>query len=453
MDKKTISRLRRKFTRNVMLALIAVMAVLAGLIFLVNLSVTRNQIRDTMDYIAERSGEIQDVQILYQAEGDSADSAPVPSITGPDAFSGVLRREGYNVQEFFRDVFGAEDSEADSADNIENSYYLPYFVVLYDAEGTVIEVKSNHMEGLTAEEAVSLSDWALTSFLKLDQYGNYYYQVRSTDDGGQMVIFLNAESQVQSTSRLLYSALIMTGLAACVMLFFVWIFSMRAIAPFIRNADLQQQFITNASHELKTPLAVVKANTEMQEILTGENEWTQSTLRQVDRMNVLIQNLVSITRSQENNAPERSEMDISAVVREIADTYLPVAQQSGKLLETETPAQVRMTASDAEIRQLTTLLLDNAVKYCDENGTIRVRLSQKGRETILSVSNSFAEGKNVDYGRYFERFYRGEESHTIEGQSGFGIGLSIAESIAASYRGSIRAEWKDGDIRFICTLK
>lgn len=454
MDKKTISRLRRRFTRNAMLAMIAVMAVLAGLIFAVNLIVTRNQIKDTMDYIADNNGELQDAQILSVPESDASGESAGPALTSPDGtFSGTLRRDVYNVQEFFREVFGTDDEADGESVGLEDNYYLPYFLVVYDADGTVVSIKANHMEGLTAEEAVSLSDWALTSLLKLDQYGNYYYQVRSLEDGGQMVIFLNAESQVQSTSRLLYSSLILTGLASVVMLFFIWFSSMRAIAPFIRNAELQQQFITNASHELKTPLAVIKANTEMQEILTGENEWSESTLRQIDRMNALIQNLVAITHAQESNPPERTDMDIVPVIHEIIDSYLPVAQQSGKLLEAELPEAARMNATDAELRQLATLLLDNAVKYCDEGGSIRMSLRQKGRDTTLTVSNTFAEGKGVDYSRYFERFYRGDESHTIEGKSGFGIGLSIAESLVKSYHGTIRAEWKDGTIRFICLLR
>ena len=454
MDKKTISRLRRKFTLNAMLALVGAMAILVALIFAVNLVVTRNQIRDTMDYIAENNGELQDVQILSLPESDDSGESSGPSLSAPNGtFSETLRRDAYNMQEFFRDFFGTEDAEDSAAVSLEDNYYLPYFVVIYDEEGTVTSIKANHMEGLTADEAVSLSDWARTNLLKLDQYGNYYYQVRSLDDGGQMVIFLNAESQVQSTSRLLYSSLIITGVAALFTLFFIWFFSMRAIEPLIRNAEMQQQFITNASHELKTPLAVIKANTEMQEILTGENEWSASTLRQIDRMNALIQNLVAITRAQENGTPERTQMDLIPVIREVIDSYRPVAQQSGKLLETVLPDNARMQASDAEIRQLATLLLDNAVKYCDDGGSICVRLHQKGRETTLTVSNSFAEGKGVDYSRYFERFYRGDESHPIEGQSGFGIGLSIAENLVKSYRGSIRAEWKDGVISFVCVLK
>ena len=454
MDQQTIRKLRHKFMINSMLTLVLVMAVSAGLIFVVNLVVTRNQIRETMDYIAESNGEIQDAQVLYWGDGSEFSSGAQAAAPGRN---GMLDRSTYDFNEFIRDVTGlrGQDGETQEADGsgIEESYYIPYFAVSYRADGTVEWIKMNHMEGLTLEEATGLADYALRRLWKLGQYGDYYYNVRTQDDGSQMVIYLNSSSQVNFTSQLLYSALILTLFGAVVVFLFVWFFSTRAVGPLIRGAELQQQFITNASHELKTPLAVIKANTEMEEMISGESEWTASTLRQVDRMNALIQNLVTITRAQENDKAVREEMDVSVPVKETAETYLPVAQQDGKLLEQEIPEGIRMKASDAEIRQLTTLLLDNAIKYCDEGGTICVRLSRKGKETTLCVSNSFAEGMDVDYSRFFERFYRGDEAHTVEGTSGFGIGLSIAQSLTESYSGSIRAEWKDGVVAFICVLK
>ena len=454
MDQQTIRKLRHKFMINSMLTLVIVMGVSAGLIFAINLIVTRNQIRETMDYIAQSDGEIQDARTLYLGDGSEFSSGAQAAVPGRNGMSG---RGTYDFHEFLQDMIGMpgqdEEAEGTEGSDIEESYYIPYFAVSYREEGTVEWIKVNHMEGLTAGEATELADYALSRLWELGQYGNYYYNVRTLDDGSKMVIYLDSSSQVNFTTQLFYSAMILTVFGAAVLFIFVWLFSTRAVGPLVRGAELQQQFITNASHELKTPLAVIKANTEMEEMTSGESEWTASTLRQVDRMNALIQNLVMITRAQENEKSVREEMDISAAVKETAETYLPVAQQDGKLLEQEIPEGIRMKASDAEIRQLATLLLDNAIKYCDEGGTIRVSLARKGKETVLCVRNSFAEGQNVDYSRFFERFYRGNEAHTVEGSSGFGIGLSIAQNLVESYHGTIRAEWTDGMISFICTLK
>ena len=111
-----------------------------------------------------------------------------------------------------------------------------------------------------------------------------------------------------------------------------------------------------------------------------------------------------------------------------------------------------MEAEPNQISQLTALLVDNAIKYCDDGGEITVELSQKGRYIRLIVSNSYAEGANQDYRRFFDRFYREDEAHT-QGRGGYGIGLSIAEGLMEQYRGSIDVSWKDGVISFTCTFK
>jgi signal transduction histidine kinase len=230
--------------------------------------------------------------------------------------------------------------------------------------------------------------------------------------------------------------------------------------------EKQKQFITNASHELKTPLAVIKANTELQEIMDGETEWTQSTLRQVDRMNGLIANLLQIARAQEKSDGELSQVDIAATISETADTFIPVAESEGKRLEKKIPDSLVIRSNDSSIRQLTTLLIDNAIKYCDDGGTIRVGLEQSRRGAALTVSNDYAEGASVDYSRFFERFYRQDEARTISAETvsekaadgsqkstnrnGYGIGLSIAESLVKSLKGTIDVSWSDGRILFTC---
>ena len=134
----------------------------------------------------------------------------------------------------------------------------------------------------------------------------------------------------------------------------------------MENMEKQKQFITNASHELKTPLAVIKANTEMQEMMDGESEWSQSTLRQVDRMTGLIGNLVQIVRAQEMTDGELAPTDVALAVSETVDSFAPVAVSEGKKLEKEVPDSLVIRSNDSSMRQLTSLLVDNAIKYCDD---------------------------------------------------------------------------------------
>ncbi len=491
MSEEAIRKLKLKFIIYAMLSLSIVMFLMGGMIYVTNLLVSRNEIRATMQYIIRHEGNIQDAVILYDTQAEeksdsqdpgqsaeegnlSSDRTHAEKAGNNDVAAGnnagqhtelkerlekmnqSFRENPYDIHEFLGDVFGTGNGD-DVLASEDDSFSTRFFAVIYDEDGTVSQVKANHISSLTAEDARTLGDYARNKLFHFGQYGKYYYQVQDLEDGRGIVIFLDATNQIHSTVRLFYSALLLIAFGICIAFLFVRIFSGKAIAPEIRNAELQKQFITNASHELKTPLAVIRANTEMQEILGGENEWTQSTLRQVDRLSGLIQNLVVITRAQEKETEERIAVNAAALIRDTAKTYQPVALQEGKTMDIDLPETLTMKAVDSEIRQLTTLLIDNAIKYCDPKGSIRVQAGQKGRETWLVVSNSYREGKDVDYSRFFERFYRQNEAHTIgeekDQKSGYGIGLSIAENLVKKYNGTIKADWRDGVIYFTCTLR
>lgn len=458
MSEEAIRRLRLKFILYAMLSLTLVMFLMAGLIYITNLVVSQNEVRETMQYIIAREGEIQDAETIYEApkneSQETGEENPQEKKRKFQLLDQSIGAKPYDIGTFLGDIFGSgTGADAGNADPDE-TYATRFFAVLYAEDGTVESVKANHISSLTPQEAETLGSYAKDHrLIHFGQYGKYYFQLSDLPENRSIVVFLDSTNQIHATSRLLYSAMMLIVFGIAVTFLFVRIFSNKAIAPEIRNAELQKEFITNASHELKTPLAVIRANTEMQEILGGENEWTQSTLRQVDRMNGLIQNLVMITRAQEKENEERTAVNVADLIRDTVKSYRPVAQQEGKTLEEELPEMLNMKAVDSEIRQLTTLLLDNAIKYCDENGSIRVTAGQKGKETWLVVSNSYAEGKDVDYSRFFERFYRQNEAHTIDGKGGYGIGLSIAEKLVKKYNGTIRADWKDGVISFACTLR
>ena len=147
-----------------------------------------------------------------------------------------------------------------------------------------------------------------------------------------------------------------------------------------------------------------------------------------------------------------SEIDISEVTSDTANEFRVMAESSGIAFEKQIEDGLKIVAEESKIRQLVMILLDNAVKYCDENGKIVICLGGLRRNRIrLTVSNSYAAGSDIDCSRFFDRFYRRDESHNID-TGGYGIGLSIAESICANMGGKIRAEWKDGVISFICEL-
>ena len=338
----------------------------------------------------------------------------------------------------------------------EASYGLRFFTVSFDKKGNVTNIDLSHVNLIGEEEAIAISEVAADpdKYVGLSQYENYMFKEEPTENGS-MVVFLDCSFQLENVNKVTTNTLILTVLALVVAFIAVFAFSKRAIKPEIENANRQQKFMTNASHELKTPIAVIRANTELTEMLSGETEWTQSTLKQVDRLEGLVRDLMTIVRGEERESAEQqlSDVDVAAVVGKAVDSFKGMAQQNGKNLETALADGVKLRGSEASIEQLTCLLVDNAIKYCDEGGAIDVNLSPAriGRGCTLSVTNDYAEGADVDYRRFFDRFYRADESH--ENQQGYGIGLSVAESICEHYHGSIKASWKAGKITFTCVLK
>lgn len=446
MNEQGIRKLRNKFIQSALITLTLVMFLMGTLIYIANLTITRQSIHRILNFIVENDGELEGTKTETVKNPVSSGSSETAQEQGGHS----LDSDDYSVVRFLYEIFGTETIE-----KVRDKYETRYFAVLYDPKGNVTVVKNNLVDSVTQEEAETYGRIALEKERSFGRSGTYYYQVERRDDGSCIVVYLDSTLQVEAMNRLLYSALLLIGFGMILASVFVTVFANRAIRPEVENAELQKRFITNASHELKTPLAVIKANTEMQEILDGESEWTRSTLRQVERLTGLIQNLVMITRAQEQEDREEfADTDVSAVVQETADTFRPVAIQEGKTLTCETPDDLHMEAAASQIRQLTSLLVDNAIKYCDDKGEVKVRVYAVRKGIQLQVSNPYADGKNVDYSRFFERFYREDQSHHADSEKGgYGIGLSIAESLVEQYHGSIQASWKDGVICFTCLLK
>ena len=409
-----------------MLSIAAVVLFISGFINAANLISTRRQIREVLTYICDNNGDLtQGTEGPPENETEDIDLS-LFSVFGHGLISANLYPE-------FR-------------------YATRYFTVLFDEDDEVASVKTGHISAVAKEQAEELARKVRGRFLSFGNYSVYYYMVRENEDGTAIVAFLDCTAQVAVNLRVLYASLIICFGGMLLVFWPVWHFSNWAIQPELRAVSRQKQFITNASHELKTPLAVIRANTEVLEMIEGENEWTTSTMRQVDRMSGLIGNLVQIARAEERADKSRmTSLPLSRCVAETADTFEPVATSDSKKLVREIADDVTIIADEGAMRQLVSLLIDNAIKYCDEGGTVTVRLDRKGKFARLTVSNDFKAGAGVDYSRFFERFYRQDKSHNTE-KGGYGIGLSIAESIVRQYDGTIGVSWSNGVISFTCQI-
>jgi signal transduction histidine kinase len=456
MTEHEIKRIRNRFIMTSTLTLFCVMLIMGGFIYLFGTITIRNEAQQIMRYIAENDGDLPKPDAIQNNDEESQGSDTDSGDEHDNSFTETMEWSLYSI-------FGV----GDFFDETPDSYYTTrYFAVLFDENEMVSVIKTSHIAYIDEEQAEEYARIALDRPFRFGNFGRYYYYCADRESGGTIVVYLDRTEQLSLMRRVLISVLSILGFGTFLSFFIMRLLSKGFVRTEMENVEKQKQFITNASHELKTPLAVIKANTEMQEMMDGESEWSQSTLRQVDRMTGLIGNLVQIARAQEMTDGELAPTDIAAAVSETADSFAPVAASDGKKLEKEIPDSLVIKSSDSSMRQLTSLLVDNAIKYCDDGGTIKVELTRSRRGAVLTVSNDYAEGANVDYTRFFERFYRQDEAHTIlagtaagssegssgerTGKSGYGIGLSIAESLVKSMKGSIDVSWDKGRILFTC---
>lgn len=349
--------------------------------------------------------------------------------------------------------------ELGSRTSIDSIFQYRYFSVTVNASDEVTLVNTDNISDLTDEQ---ITDYAQTIKESKDESGEFYYQNHtyayqvSQKDKKTLIVVLDATNQLKDNETLVTLSLWMSGVSFVFFLTIVTILSGKVIEPFVRNYEKQRRFITNAGHELKTPLAIISANNELVELMNGESEWTKSTSDQVKRLTDLINGLVSLARLEEQEHVELvlSDLDFSAIAEDAAEDFKGPVIRDGKKFIMEIQPDIHVKAEEKSLFELVTILVDNANKYCDPEGTVTVRLDSVGRtrkRARLAISNTYREGKNVDYSKFFERFYREDESHNSK-KSGFGIGLSMAESMVKLFKGSISASYKDDAITFTVIL-
>ncbi len=219
--------------------------------------------------------------------------------------------------------------------------------------------------------------------------------------------------------------------------------SSRIVKPFSDNYEKQKRFITDAGHELKTPLTIIDADTEVLEMDFGENEWLKDIQGQTKRLADLTNALVMLSRMEEGQKKEMEiEFPLSDVVEEVFHTFQAPAKIQEKTLTGAIAPMLSMRGDERAIRSLTTILLNNAMKYADEKGRVRVTLERQKNRIRLSVFNTTEHISREQIAHLFDRFYRTDASRN-SGTGGYGLGLSIAAATAASHRGKIIAETED----------
>ncbi|MFD0845744.1 sensor histidine kinase [Streptococcus saliviloxodontae] len=331
----------------------------------------------------------------------------------------------------------------------ETIYSYRYFSVTLDKDGEIVKTNSRSFASFTDDEISSFAQRINKSISKSgtihDNSVYYSYQIKKSKTG-TLIVVLDSTTYYSDAFELTWVAVQIALLCMLVFMFLISSMSRYVIAPFVRNYQRQRRFITNAGHELKTPLAIISANNELVELMNGESEWTKSTADQVNRLTGLINGLVALSRLEEQPDIVLTDLDFSDITEDAAEDFKGPVIRDGKTFTMTIEPDIHVKAEEKSLFELVTLLVDNANKYCDDKGHISVTLSQIGRRrkrAKLEISNSYAQGATVDYSRFFERFYREDESHNSK-RKGYGIGLSTAQSIVRIFKGRIAASFKDG---------
>ncbi|MDO4289461.1 MAG: HAMP domain-containing sensor histidine kinase [Eubacterium sp.] len=333
----------------------------------------------------------------------------------------------------------------------ETRFSTRFFTVYFDTEGNVLSVNTESVSSIEAEDAQACAVAAVDKGSERGWLEGYRYRVYDRD-GAQAVVFVDGTMNRSVSSMTLLTAGAVLVVSLLVILALIIVFSKRAVRPIAESYEKQKQFITDANHELKTPLTLILTNLDIVKEEIGENEWLEDIRAEGERMNALIQELVTLTRMDEDGRPlVFQQFSLSDAVGDISSEFAALADGRDISLSASVEPWVIYRGDEGALRQVVYILLDNAVKYCDAGGSIGLVLTQK-RKTVLTVENSFKNVENVALDKLFDRFYRSDKSRAFTG--GFGIGLSIAQSIVHRHHGEIQAYKKGkGRIGFKVSLK
>ncbi len=409
--------LRMKFIVTAMTAVSILLILLIGGINIANFSVNERMTRDFLKVLAENGGSLSDRE-------------------PPD-----------ELKERPADLFRFQENGRQPAP-------MEYFWAETDGAGMVVSCDVSHMSSFTVKEAEAyISRIAVLNQPWGRDDGMRYFISELESGKGNLIVVADISNQLRSELRVLLLSLAAGAAGWFFMLILISLLSGRAVRPIVENMEKQKRFVTDAGHEIKTPLAIIMANTDALELHQGETKWSRNIRGQTERLSGLMQNLLTLSRMDEETAGTlMSECSLSEMTRDAVAQFREPAENRGISVLCDIAENVTVTGDKVRLLQLLTILLDNAVKYA-EGGTpeIRVSVSRQERTAVLRISNTCFLGQDEDPGKWFERFYRGDSARTQK-SGGYGIGLSAASAIVRLHKGSVKAEYEDGRVVFTVVL-
>ena len=335
--------------------------------------------------------------------------------------------------------------------NEDSSYRTRFFRIFLDEDKKVTNVNMDHIAAVDVKKAVRMTKMAMLRRGKVGLVGSYRYRKEYKDGQVRSIIFLDCKENQSFYHLAVTITITVSTLLTCLITVIFAIASKRAVRPFEINSNRQKQFITDASHELKTPLAIISANAEVLQYKGDGNEWTQNIIDQTKHMGKLINQLLVLAKLDEvQEKSEKQEADLKLLLEETIEPFEEVATQKKVTLKLHLEEGVTIRVNREQIAQLVSILTENAAKYVNDGGKIVWRLTKTQHGAVLVVKNT-TEKELPDTKRMFDRFYRSDSSRSSK-TGGQGIGLSIAKKIVDSHKGSITAKAGDGMVTFRVSL-
>jgi signal transduction histidine kinase len=396
-----IKKMRKRFVLSALLAFALVMAVIISGINIVNYVQTADK-QDRMTSMLLRTGEMQP-----PAPPEKPDAEP--------KLPGDMREFGREAQ-----------------------FTTRFFTVTLTEDGEIESINADYISEIDEETAEEYAKAVLAKGSETGYYEYFRYRIGESDAGAK-VLFLNSETQIQYMKSLALLSVTIGIISLAAVLVLIIIFSGRAIRPFAKNIERQKQFITDAGHELKTPITSIATSADIAAMEHEGDEWIENIQKQTARLSKLTTNLVALSRlDEEQPFPDKAEFSLTEAAWEISEPFPALAKARGKLYSESIEEGLSCYGSREAVQQIISILLDNAVKYSAGKGNISLKVYGKGKNNIIEVSNDCRFDREIDPERLFDRFYRVEDSHSTS-TGGTGIGLSMARAIAEAHKGHIEA--------------
>lgn len=402
-----IKKLRMKLILASMISLLVVLVIIEGAIGILNYQKLVADANETLDILKENGGRF------------------------PESLTHGTQEKGQKNTE-----------NNGSMMSPELPYESRYFSVIIDENGDVTATDTGKVAKI---DTAAAAEYARTVWEKGQKRGfieEYRYTVVVLDLGVR-IIFLDCGRSLSTYRNFVLTALGVSAAGLLAVLVLLVFLSAHIVKPFLENYEKQKRFITDAGHELKTPLAIIAADTEVLEMDFGENEWICDIQSQTKRMADLTNDLTLLSRMEEELPKEMMvKFALSDVVEETVGTFQALAKVQNKILTGNITPQIWMQGDEKAISRLVTILLDNAMKYSQANGRISVTLQKQKKRIRLSVFNKTEQVSREHMSHLFDRFYRIDDSRNSE-TGGYGLGLSIAAATVETHKGRITASTED----------